>query len=374
MSLFRVIGAWCWTVAVNWVRAKCGGERLPLTSGWLRFPGCWQAAALLASVSLSVVAAHAGDATWLNTPANSSFNAPPNWETGSVPTGTASFNTSNITSLAINSSTTIGGWTFNTSASAYTFNMGVLALTFNGAGILINGSSASITNIHGNIDFSNSSTAGSATIANDGGVLSFNNTSTAGSATITNNVSASAHGMINFNDTSTAGSSTITNNANTLIDFSDTSTAGNSTTTNNGSIQFFATSTAGTATITNNGSLFFDGTSTGGSARLINGAAGLIDLSSLTGAGITTGSIGGGGTISLGLKNLAVGGNNLSTTFSGALQDGGRGGGIGGSLTKVGHRHAGAYGHRQHLHGCHHDQRRHAGGGRLDRNFVGAWR
>jgi hypothetical protein len=31
-----------------------------------------------------------------------------------------------------------------------------------------------------------------------------------------------------------------------------------------------------------------------------------------------------------------VGGNNLSTTFSGVLQDGGLGAGIGGSLTKTG--------------------------------------
>jgi autotransporter-associated beta strand protein len=51
---------------------------------------------------------------------------------------------------------------------------------------------------------------------------------------------------------------------------------------------------------------------------------------------MTAGSIEGAGTISLGSKNLAVGGNNLSTTFSGVLQDGGTGGGTGGSLTKTG--------------------------------------
>ncbi|WP_245331949.1 autotransporter outer membrane beta-barrel domain-containing protein [Bradyrhizobium sp. NAS80.1] len=38
----------------------------------------------------------------------------------------------------------------------------------------------------------------------------------------------------------------------------------------------------------------------------------------------------------MGSKNLAVGGNNFSTTFSGVIQDGGLGGGAGGSLTKTG--------------------------------------
>ena len=38
---------------------------------------------------------------------------------------------------------------------------------------------------------------------------------------------------------------------------------------------------------------------------------------------MTAGSIEGAGSIFLGSKNLTVGGNNLSTTFSGVLQDGG---------------------------------------------------
>ena len=51
---------------------------------------------------------------------------------------------------------------------------------------------------------------------------------------------------------------------------------------------------------------------------------------------MTMGSIEGAGTIALSSQNLAVGGNNLSTTFAGVLQDGGLGGGTGGSLTKTG--------------------------------------
>ena len=284
--------------------------------------------ALLASISLSAVAAHGQDATWLSNAANNDYNGPPNWSTGSVPTGTASFGTSSQTNLSITASTTIGGWTFNTGASAYTFNMDLQTLIFNGAGILINGGSANITNSHGNIDFNNSSTAGSATIANDGGLLSFNNTSTAGSATITNNVSAIDHGMINFNNTSTAGSSTITNNANTFIDFSNTSTAGSAIITNNGSVTFSNNSTAGSAAITNNGT-------------------GTVDFSSSSGPTgnnqLSAGSIAGPGNFYLGANRLTVGSNNLSTAVSGVISDCGASGtacsnssATGGSLNKVG--------------------------------------
>ena len=52
--------------------------------------------------------------------------------------------------------------------------------------------------------------------------------------------------------------------------------------------------------------------------------------------GTTAGSIEGNGTFFLGSKNLTVGGNGLSTTFSGVISDGGFRDGAGGSLTKVG--------------------------------------
>jgi len=51
---------------------------------------------------------------------------------------------------------------------------------------------------------------------------------------------------------------------------------------------------------------------------------------------MSLGSIEGGGLISLGSRNLAVGGNNLSTEFSGRLRDGGFVNATGGSLAKVG--------------------------------------
>ena len=56
----------------------------------------------------------------------------------------------------------------------------------------------------------------------------------------------------------------------------------------------------------------------------------------LLSAGTTVGSIEGNGIVKLGDKTVAVGGNNLSTVFSGVMQDGGLFGGTGGSLTKTG--------------------------------------
>jgi autotransporter-associated beta strand protein len=51
---------------------------------------------------------------------------------------------------------------------------------------------------------------------------------------------------------------------------------------------------------------------------------------------MTINSIEGDGNVFLGRNNLTVGSDNLSTTFACAIQDGGQGGGVRGSLTKVG--------------------------------------
>jgi autotransporter-associated beta strand protein len=51
---------------------------------------------------------------------------------------------------------------------------------------------------------------------------------------------------------------------------------------------------------------------------------------------LTVGSIEGDGNVFLGAQTLTVGSNDLSTTFSGVMQDGGQNGGTGGLLTKIG--------------------------------------
>ncbi len=127
-------------------------------------------AALLASTALCVAPylavppAAAQDATWLNAPGSADFNDAANWSPATVPTGTAFFDTSATTSLSIGAAT-VGGWTFNAGASNYSFtNSGFI--NFSGAGIAVNGGSATITNNYV-LDFRHTSTAGSATITNN---------------------------------------------------------------------------------------------------------------------------------------------------------------------------------------------------------------
>ena len=199
--------------------------------------------ALVAAAALLPGAARAQDATWLANPGSGDFNTAANWNQAAVPTGTAVFGASSDTNLSFSAgSTTVGGWTFNAGASDYTFTNGQ-TLQFTGAGIVINGGSASIANSNV-LDFHNSSTAASASIANSGGNLNFSESSTAGSATITNtNV-----GEVNFFDNSTASSATIINTNSALLIFLDNSTAGNASITNTGGMAFQNTSTAGSAT------------------------------------------------------------------------------------------------------------------------------
>jgi hypothetical protein len=138
---------------------------------------------------------------------------------------------------------------------------------------------------------------------------------------------------LQFQNSSTAGSASITNNAQTA--FLHSGSAGTANIINNGTVQFSQSSTAGSATVTTNNAaiVHFLDTSTGGNARFITNAGGKFDMSALTSAGMTAGSIQGAGNYLLGSKTLTVGSNNLSTMVAGVISDGG---GTGGALTKVG--------------------------------------
>ena len=252
--------------------------------------------------------------------------------------------------------------TFNAGASAYSFTNSQ-NLNFDGAGIVVNGGSATVINDYWLI-FTNASSAGSATMINNS-YQYFVDTSTAGSATITNSGNLSFYvgstagsaaitnttGYLMFETGSTAGNAVITNGNvmtvrgtagsatiinNYSLSFITSGSAGNANITNNGTLDFsgFYNPTAGSATITNNsGSItYFGDTSSGGSARLIANAGGVFDFSSLTSAGTTAGSFEGAGRFELGAKTLTVGGNGLSSTVSGVIADGG----TGGALVKTG--------------------------------------
>jgi len=285
------------------------------------------------------------DAVWLLDPDTNNWNSGFNWSTSPSapvnPGDTATFNTSTQTSPTLSGNATVESITFNPGASAFSISTNGFALTIQGAGIVNNsGTTQTIFNSSteggsGSTFFTNASTAGNATITNNFGYTKFTDTSTAGNATITNTnfgtILGTNVGVTVFTNASTAGNATITNN-------------GGTSETDPGSTEFIDTSNAGSATIITNGgtggssggSTFFSNSSDGGTARAITNGNGSFDISGLTTAGMRIGSIEGSGNYFLGSKALTVGGNNLSTTVSGVIQDGGVNGGTGGSLTKVG--------------------------------------
>ena len=429
----------------------------------LRSFAAWRSMAVLLTC-LGAAAAQAQDATWLTSPGTNDWNTGANWSTGSVPTGTATFDTSSTTTITVPGIPSIATLQFNSTAPAYTFIIIDSGVHFSISGIVNNSAfrpsfSLNATNLSlpssliffgsgpGNANISNfnasntvflnstagtaniinslgsqtfgtqfegastagsatilntntgltnffgNSTAGNATLTNTGGQTNFFDSSSAGNATITNNAGATANfantstagsatiidsgvgAVAFFANTSTAGSATITNGAGGQAVFVDNSTAGNAIVTNNlggttffdsstsasdatitnnsGTTSFFNSSTAGSATITNNsggvtnfhntgtaggatitnnsgGATQFLDTSTGGTARFIANAGGTFDISGLSSAGMTAGSIEGAGSYLLGSKQLTVGGNNLSTDVSGVVS------GAGGSLVMNG--------------------------------------
>jgi fibronectin-binding autotransporter adhesin len=130
----------------------------------------------------------------------------------------------------------------------------------------------------------------------DGGRVNFVNADMSGMGAIT----ARNGGLLGFSSSASAAAAAL------LV--ADTSSA----------LAFSDASTAGTSTITNSGNVRFTGNSSGGTARYI-GSGGDLSIAGIAGSSTTIGSIEGSGTVSLGSKQLAVGGNNQSTQFSGVI-------------------------------------------------------
>ena len=231
--------------------------------------------------------------------------------------------------------------------------------------------------------FSGTSTAANGTFVNNGatagggfgGATVFDDSSTAGNGIFTNNggaasgVAALGGGATFFFGTSTAANGTFINNAAPASDaeggvtefglpfFNFSPSAGSGTFITNGATisgavggktLFNNASTADTATLIANGGInggggggiFFEEQSTGGTARIEVFGNGFLDISGhlapspplLKPSRVTVGSIEGDGNVFLGRNNLTVGSNNLSTIFSGVIQDDG----AASSLTKIG--------------------------------------
>lgn len=197
----------------------------------------------------------------------------------------------------------------------------------------------------GSINFFDSSNAGTMSFNSDIGFISFSDHASAGHASL-----SSFNGGIVFSGNSTASSADISfdDTGGRGIDFGDSSTAGNAhISLGANELSFGDSSCAGSATIIANSfvtgtSIGFFGSSSGGTAQieLVGGDfdSSILDISFHDAPGVTIGSLAGSGAtlVDLGANNLTVGTNNLSTTFSGVIQDGFGGGRIGGSLTKIG--------------------------------------
>ena len=237
--------------------------------------------------------------TWTGT-TDGNWNNTGNWNPATVPNSsgaTATFGLSNTNAITLSASTEVNSITFTSNAtSTYTITVApTLSLTISGAGLTNN--SGITENFVTAVDGSGNS-----------GTVNFTNNATAGNATqFTNNggnVSGAGNGGITqFSGESSAGSATIVNNGGT-----------------NGG--------AGGAT-------YFSGSADGGTARAITNGNGIFDISAQDG-GMNIGSIEGSGTYFLGANTLTIGGNNLSTTVSGVIADGGKNGGSGGSLVLTG--------------------------------------
>jgi autotransporter-associated beta strand protein len=238
------------------------------------------------------------------------------------PADTATFDSSNTTNVSLSANTKVNGIVFNPGASAFTITVApTFDLTISGLGITNNAATiqnfvvaAGAGNVSGSLFFTNGATAGN------------NNTH------FTLNGSPGADGFIVFSGDSTADNATFTiNGADSIpegarVIFHNRSTAGNATLVAND-----GTNGGG------GGLIIFMGSSTGGTARVeVFGKGELIIGGNVhrppQTPSVTIGSIEGTGNVFLGVRNLTVGSNNLSTLFSGDIRDRE----LGGSLTKIG--------------------------------------
>ncbi len=180
------------------------------------------------------------------------------------------------------------------------------------------------------------------------GSIEFLNAS-AGSASYRVTGSDAASSPLVFRGTADAGDAMISGIGNpyyystgALVRFEDNAHAGTATIYVKGDyslVAFRGSSSAGEAEIlmADYAPLVFEEQASGGRAAVtLRDATGLLDISGLTPAAMTLGSLDGAGQVCLGSKGLNVGGNNRSTVVSATIQDGGFHGGTGASLGKFG--------------------------------------
>ncbi len=226
----------------------------------------WRTIGLVSVLStvLSSAAAPQSSTTWGGS-VSSDYNTGANWTAGVPPTnGTAIFGAApartTITNVGGGGSIEVDSWQFVAGAPAYTFSTaatGVTTYTFVGAGIVNNSSAAPTINVNSSaLYFTGSSSMANAVVTVSSGVLNIFDSATAGAATIT------LRGLAEANIASGAS---------------------------------------------------------GGQARFILETNTFLNALGTSTAPLTMGSIEGSGMVIYKDRQLVVGGNNLSTTFSGDL-------------------------------------------------------
>ena len=309
--------------------------------------------------------------TWSSNPADGDWDTAANWVPARVPNGIAAFaifDTSTITNVTT-AFAEVHSVTFNPGASAFTLNG---QFFFNDGGVVNNSgvmqtftgffSFAKHANAGNNLityhitsggGFGDNTNAGSATFINDGN-MGFSGTprsgspASAGSSTIINN------GTLRFKKAD-GGTATIYNNgassaggaagylrfASTGADACTVICGGGAVFGAKGSLVEFHKASAGSATFVINGGpgpgagavVRFTERSYGNTARVEVFDNGSLDVSPPGLLSLAIGSLEGTGLVFLGSNHLDIGGNGLSTTFSGEISDRN---GVGGSLSKSG--------------------------------------
>jgi autotransporter-associated beta strand protein len=326
--------------------------------------------------------AHAGSATWKTQARNDNWNFAANWTPATVPNGpadTATLNTSSITDISLVGPIEVEGIVFNAGASAFTITCR-LPLTISGTGITNNSRvTQSFTlledaqiSVRGSASLGNATmTANGATDFGFGSSLGLIETATADHATLIANGGIfpgqpTSKGAIGFGENSTAAEATLIINPATVagavggsLGFGSGATAGDSNITVNGAavtgdiaqgLLTFSSSakdtnaTAANATITatagsnggKGGEVKFLRDGLGGTCRIELLGNSQLDMAPDRTRDLTIGSLEGQGTVFLGGHGLIIGSNNLSTTFSGQINDGQGGSTPPGSLSKIG--------------------------------------
>jgi autotransporter-associated beta strand protein len=310
--------------------------------------------------------------TWSLSPVSGDWNTPANWRPEGVPdtqAEKAAFGSSSVTNITAPYEL-LGSLEFTPGANQYTING---SLYFNRGGVFNN--SGVVQTFDGSFGFSKGATAGDLVTYNATNYVSFSDGGDAGTATF--NLTSGASFSGGPSATSTAGSATFNNSG--RISFGKLSNAGEATFINYGGTSFgepgaeidFTRSSASSSTIIlYGGSVYrahgarcsFDKSSasfatliayggaglgsgasilftnsSGGTARVEVFGNGNIDFSRVQVADNTIGSLEGNGLVFLGDGTLAIGGNNINTTFAGTItEQGGVHHGGPGSISKTG--------------------------------------